>query len=275
MRQSVYEIGIGLSGIKFDKGSDSILITDLNQDGNASIKLLGRLFKTCARVANSKSSNSKADKPAGFKFSAKKFSVNASPNSIQINYDFGNDASDLLHSKVEVITKILDAQFEGIEAAALELNTKDQPVKKSYEAAGFSDVKDVYEIMKIFNDLIVREGVEEIPIKLAGTDHVRKINIQATPDKPEFEPEDNEIFLEGFEIVDVLKKEHCINVVPQSGKGKKKVLLSSEQYTMLFESNGFSLNSYELYDFVIKQIKPALYKLISVKKSLAQLGMAL
>lgn len=272
MRKCVYEIGIGLSGITFDEESNAILITEFAQSGNASIKSLAALFKTSTKIANSKGNSDKGNSTLSFKLKAKNFSVYALPSSIQVLYDFGEITSDLLGSRMDSLTGILDSQFAGIEKTAFELNTKDQSVNKSYKASGFSDYNDAYDISKVFNGLIVREGVNEVPIKFPGTDLIRKINIQVTPDKPEFEPQDEEAHWEQYEIVEVHKKERCISVTPKTGKGKKKIMLDAEQYTTLFNRNGFSLNDYELYNFTVKQVKPTLYKLVEVASSGIQTG---
>lgn len=275
MRKCVYEIGIGLRGIRFDEESNAILITEFAQSGNASIKSLAALFKTSTKVANSKGNSDKANNTSPFKLKANNFSVYALPNSIQVHYDFGEIESDLLGSRMDSLRGILDSQYAGIEITANELNTKDQSVNKSYKASGFSDINDAYDMSKIFNDLIVREEVDELPIKFPGTDLTRNIKIQVTPDKPDFEPDEKEVYWEHYEIVDVHKRERCISVTQETGKVKRKIMLDAEQYTALFNSNGFSLNDYELYNFTVKQIKPALYKLIDVKSSDSQMGLSL
>lgn len=275
MRKCVYEIGIGLRGIRFDKESNAILITEFAQSGNASIKSLAALFKTSTKVANSKGHSDKAINTSPFKLKANNFSVYALPNSIQVLYDFGEIESDLFGPRMDSLRRILDSQYAGIEKTACELNTKDQSVNKSYKASGFSDINDAYDMSKIFNDLIVREEVDEVPIKFPGTDLIRKINIQVTPDKPDFEPDEEEAYWEQYEIVEVHKRERCISVTQKTGKGKKKIMLDAEQYIALFNCNGFSLNDYELYNFTVKQIKPALYKLVDVKNSGIQMGLGL
>ena len=94
MRKCVYEIGIGLRGIRFDEESNAILITEFAQSGNASIKSLAALFKTSTKVANSKGNSDKANNTSPFKLKANNFSVYALPNSIQVHYDFGEIESE-------------------------------------------------------------------------------------------------------------------------------------------------------------------------------------
>ncbi|TPE51952.1 hypothetical protein FJM67_08215 [Maribrevibacterium harenarium] len=261
MRESVYEIGIGLSGIEFDKASNAILITVFAESGHPIIRALAKLFGICAKVANS---TSKSDGGAGFRLNARDFFAYATPNSIQIHYDFGDVPSDLLGSRVDLVRDLIDSQIIGVDLVTVEMS-KDQPVKKAYEAAGFADFNDAYEMTKIFADIATHAGTDEISVKISGSDVIREINIPVTPDKPEFEPDDREVVFARHEILVVSKKNRQIKIAPESGKGLKTIELTSEQYTALFNHNAFSLNEYELFDFTVKQTKPTLYILIDVK----------
>lgn len=272
MRESVFEIGIGLRGIAVDEETNAIHITEFAQSGNPSLKALAKLFKISSKVANAKGSSDKAERKKGFKLKAKKFSAYALPNSIQVLYDFEDDIPDLLDSRMDVLRDVLDRQFAGIETSVFELNTKKQSVNRSYEASGFSNPKDAYEMMRVFDDLIVREGLDEVPIKFPGLDKTRKINFQATPGRPEFEPDDRDLYWERYEIIGGLNKDRSILVVSESGKGEKKIVLTAEQFAF-FCDKCFSFKAYELYNFTVKQIKPKLFKLLDAKSASAQIGL--
>ncbi|GAA0228657.1 hypothetical protein [Marinomonas primoryensis] len=272
MVETVYEINVGLKGISIDKKRNAIVFKNINNSGNSSVDLIGRLTTLLAKIANSKNSPVEArKKKAGFKLDATKFSVAALEDHTQVNYDFSDSEPDLIHSLKDIVCEVLDLHLAGISKSIKQLNEVDQPASASYSVSGFSNINDAYEAVKILNEIAKNEDATEFDIKVEGNKNPHNINILGEPEKPEFSPETEERFFLEFEISDAHKKEPSIEIAPKSGKGKKKIIVNAEQYSALHNSNGFSIDSYELYDFKVKQLKANLYELISFTPSSCQM----
>ena len=155
-----------------------------------------------------------------------------------------------------------------------QLNEVDQPTTDSYQASGFSNIQDAYEAIKLLDEIASHQEVESFDIEVEGHKDSHKIEILSPPEKPDFQPDAQEISFLEYEISDVHKKGPSIEVIPKSGKGKKSVLVNAEQYSELEKSEGFSIDAYVLYDFLVKQVSEKQYELISFSPSSVQMEIA-
>lgn len=272
MVETVCRINIKLKDVAFDKKLNAIVFSNISRSGNKSVDLIGHLVILLAKVANGKGSPiEERKKNVGFKLDARKFSVAALEDHIQINYDFSDSAPDLINSVTEIVCDVLDMHFTGMAKSIKQLNEVDQPTTDSYQASGFSNPQDAYEAIKLLDEIASHQEVKGFDIQVEGHKSPHQIEILSPPEKPDFKPDAQEISFVNYEISDVHKKGLSIEIIPKSGKGKKSVLVDAEQYTELEKSKGFSIDTYVLYDFLVKQISEKKYELISFSLSGVQM----
>ncbi|CUB06975.1 hypothetical protein [Marinomonas fungiae] len=272
MVEAVCRINVKLKDVTFDKKRNAIVFSNIIKSGNKSVDLIGRLARLLAKAANGKGSPVEdRKKKAGFKLDARKFSVAALEDHIQINYDFSGSSPDLIQPVKEIVYDVLTLHFNGITKSIKQLNEVDQPASDSYQASGFSNIQDVFEIIKILYEIAEYQGVKEFDVQVEGRGEHHKIGILSPPEKPDFKPDDEEISFLEYEVSDTHKKLPSIEVVPKSGKGKKVVLVNAEQYSELERGQAFSIDTYVPYDFTVKQISEKQYELISFSLSSVQM----
>ncbi|WP_191603172.1 hypothetical protein [Marinomonas algicola] len=272
MIKNVCRINVKLKDVTFDKKLNAIVFSNISKSGNKSVDLIGNLVTILAKVANGKGSPIEGrKKDAGFKLDARKFSVAALEEHIQINYDFSDSSPDLLNSVNEIVCDVLNLHFKGMTKSIEQLNEVDQPASESYEASGFSKVQDAFEAIKILHEIACNQRVKEFGIQVEGHEEPHQIEILSPPEKPDFKLDAKEISFLNYEISDVHKKGPSIEIIPKSGKGKKEVLVSAEQYSALEKSKGFSIDTYVLYDFVVKPLAEKKFELIHFSFSSTQM----
>ena len=272
MVETVCRINIKLKDVAFDKKLNAIVFSNISRSGNKSVDLIGHLVILLAKVANGKGSPiEERKKKVGFKLDARKFSVAALEDHIQINYDFSDSAPDLINSVTEIVCDVLDMHFTGMAKSIKQLNEVDQPTTDSYQASGFSNIQNAYEAIKLLDEIASHQEVKGFDIQVEGYKSSHQIEILSPPEKPDFKPDAQEISFLNYEISDVHKKGLSIEIIPKSGKGKKSVLVDAEQYTELEKSKGFSIDTYVLYDFLVKQMSEKKFELISFSLSGVQM----
>ncbi|AWY01135.1 hypothetical protein A8139_14985 [Marinomonas primoryensis] len=272
MIETVCKTNIKLKDVTFDKKLNAIVFSNISKSGNKSVDLIGNLVTLLAKVSNGKGSRiEERKKKAGFKLDARKFSVAALTDHIQINYDFSGSSPDLIQPVKEIVCDVLTLHFNGITKSVKQLNEVDQPVSDSYQASGFSKIQDAFEAIKTLYEIAEHQGVKEFDIQVEGSEEPHQIKILSPPEKPDFRPDVQEISFLEYEISDVHKKGPSIEIVPRSGKGKKFFLVNAEQYAALEEGKGFSIDIYVLYDFTVKQLSEKQYELISFSRSSVQM----
>lgn len=275
MVETVCRIDVELKDVTFDKKQNAIVFSNISKSGNKSVDRIGSLVNLLTKVANSKGSPiEERKKKAGFKLDARKFSVAAHEGHIKINYDFSGSSPDLIQSVKEIVCDALNINFKGIAKSIKQLNEVDQPVSDSYQASGFSNIQYTYEAIKTLFEISEHLGVKEFDIQVEGSKEPHKIGILSPPEKPDFHPDAQEISFLEYEISDVHKKGPSIEIIPKSGKGKKNILVNAEQYSDLEKSEGFSIDAYVLYDFLVKQVSEKQYELISFSSSSVQMEIA-
>lgn len=275
MVETVCRINVKLKDVTFDKKLNAIVFSNISKSGNKSVDLIGNLVTLLAKVANSKGSPTEERKrKAGFKLDARKFSVAALEDHIQINYDFSGCAPDLINSVKEIVCDVLNLHFTGMNKSIKQLNEVDQPATDSYQASGFSKIQDAYEAIKILDEIASHQEVKGFDIQVEGHKDSHQIEILSPPEKPDFKPDVQETSFLEYEISDVHKKGPSIEIIPKSGKGKKNILVNAEQYSGLEKSEGFSIDTYVLYDFLVKQVSEKQYELISFSPSSVQMEIA-
>lgn len=275
MIKNVCRINVKLKDVTFDKKLNAIVFSNISKSGNKSVDLIGNLvtiLAILAKVANGKGSPIEGrKKKVGFQFDARKFSVAALEEHIQINYDFSGCSPDLLNSVNEIVCDVLNLHFKGMTESIKQLNEVDQPASDSYQASGFSKVQDAFEAIKILHEIADHQEVKEFDIQVEGHEEPHQIGILSSPEKPGFKSDAKEISFLEYEISDVHKKGPSIEILPKSGKGKKDVVVSAEQYSALEKSKGFSIDTYVLYDFVVKQLAEKKFELIHFSFSSVQI----
>jgi len=272
MVETVCRINVKLKDVTFDKKLNAIVFSNISKSGNKSVDLIGNLVTLLAKVANSKGSPIEERKrKAGFKLDARKFSVAALEDHIQINYDFSGCAPDLINSVKDIVCDVLNLHFAGMNESIKQLNEVDQPATDSYQASGFSKIQDAYEAIKILDEIASHQEVEGFDIEVEGHKNSHKIEILSPPEKPDFKPDVQEISFLEYEISDVHKRGPSIEIIPKSGKGKKSLLVNAKQYSELEKSEGFSIDAYVLFDFNVKQVSEKQYELISFSLSSVQM----
>lgn len=272
MIETVYRIDIKLKDVTFDKTRNAIVFSNIGKSGNKTVDLIGNLTDLLAKVANGKGSPIEARKKnAGFKLEARKFSVAALDDHIQVNYDFLESAPDLIHSVKEIVCDVLNLHFTGMTKSIEQLNELDQPASASYQASGFTKSHDAYEAIKILYEIAEHQGVKDFDVHVEGHEESHQIEILSPPEKPDFKPDAQAVSFLEYEVSDTHKKSPSVEIVPKSGKGKKAVLVSAEQYSALERSKAFSIDTYVLFDFTVKQVSEKQYELISFSHSHVQM----
>lgn len=270
MIEPVCRINIKLADVEFDKAKNAIVFRNIAVRGST-VALIGGLMELLTKVANGKGSAIESrKKKAGFQLEASKFEVAAHADYIQIYYDFSENSLDLINSAKDIVCDVLNFHFSGLTESIKQLSNEDQPALDSYKASSFTNAHDAYVAIKKLYEIAKLQKVSDFEVQIEGHRSPHQIEIISSPEKPVFSPEGKEITLIEYEIKDAHKEDLSVEIAPRQGKGKKTIFLSAEQYSLLHDSQGYSIEAFVLYDFTVKHLKEKEYELVSATFSGSQ-----
>ena len=271
MVEPVCRINIKLADVEFDKAKNAIVFRNIAVRGST-VALIGGLMELLTKVANGKGSAIESrKKKAGFQLEASKFEVAAHADYIQIYYDFSESSLDLINSAKEIVCDVLNFHFSGLTESIKQLSNEDQPALDCYKASGFTNAHEAYIAIKKLYEIAKLQKVNGFEVQIEGHKSHHQIEIISSPEKPIFSPPDGkEITLIEYEIKDAHKEDLSVEIAPRQGKGKKTIFLSAEQYSLLHDSQGYSIEAFVLYDFIVKHLKEKEYELVSATFSGSQ-----
>lgn len=257
----VCKVDLEIEGITFHKKAGGVLVSTMEKSGNEAVKLLSKLLGEISFIANSAGIKKPEKTQAGFKLKKDCFSILILPKCIHILYAFEKKDADLFSTVRKIVCDVMGRSFKYYRDCFDTFeNAKTTLDNSVYDVAGANYAKQMASSVSILREL--SKG-KEITVEIDEHEPMI-INTQTVPPKLISKIDDEARNFECHEIVAVDKKKSEVIVLPESGKGRKKIILTHEQFCLFHKKHAFGLlPDSPFFDFTVKEITGGKYNLLN------------
>jgi hypothetical protein len=257
----VCKVDLEIEGIGFHKKAGGVLVSAMDNSGNEAVKILSNLLSDISFIANSSGIKKSEKLQAGFKLKKDCFSILILPKYFQILYFFDVKNIDLFGTERKIVCEVMDRSFKYYGECFDRFKNANTTLDNSvYEAAGKNCIKQMARSVSNIRELSKGKAINvEV-----GEYEAMVINTETIPPKLISKIDVEPHVLERHEIIAVDKKKSEIVVLPYSGKGSKKIILTHEQFCLFGKEHGFGLlPDGPFFDFTVKEITGGKFSLLS------------